>query len=120
MCGTSILNSPYSYNGGATTFTSGQFGLPTFGTAGTDFPNATNGVIIPAGNNTTAAGNGTYQADHTVFYWEPGEHIQEGIMYVGINSAFVGGYTAGLGEATIDGVNGAAGPATPVAATGCP
>ena len=29
-------------------------------------------------------------------------------MYTGINSAYVGGYTSGLGEATIDGVNGAA------------
>lgn len=108
VCGTSILNSPYNYNGGATTFTSGQFGLPTFGSAGTNFPNATNGVVIQAGDNTAAAGAATYGADHTVYYWEPGQHIVQSGMYVGINSAFVGGYTSGLGEASIDGVNGGA------------
>ena len=107
VCGQSVLNSPYSYNGGATTFTSGQFGLPTFGSVGTNFPNATNGVIIPAGDNRAAAGSATYGADNTVYYWEPGEHSLQGSMYVGINSAFVGGYTSVLGEAAIDGINGA-------------
>ncbi len=106
VCGTSILNSPWNYNGTAGTYTTSgtPAGLPTFGAAGTNFPNATEVVVIAAGDNSTAAGNGTYGNDNTVYYFEPGTHtITSGVMYTGSNSAYVGGYTAAAGQAIIDG-----------------
>jgi len=36
VCGSSYLQSPYSYTGSATTFTSGEYGLPTYGTSRQD------------------------------------------------------------------------------------
>src|SRR5215469_14843056 len=71
-----ILNSPYSYDGEAGTFTSktAPRGLPTFGIPGTDFPRDTMIVVVPAGNNTSAAGSDAYQADNAIFYFEPGMH----------------------------------------------
>lgn len=108
ICGQPVLDSPWYYDGGATTFTSGQYpGLPTFGAAGTDFPAATAGVIVPAGNNTAAAAAADYQLDDTVVYFEPGVHDVEAGMYTGYGSAYVGGWNAGSGEAVIDGVDGA-------------
>ncbi|MCW2930019.1 MAG: right handed beta helix region family protein [Actinomycetia bacterium] len=108
ICGQPVLNSPWYYTGGATTFTSGQYpGLPTYGSAATNFPAATSGVIVPAGNNTTAADTGAYNLNNTVVFFEAGEHQVEGGMYAGNHSYYVGGYTSGAGEATLDGVDGA-------------
>ena len=109
ICNQPILNSPWYYDGGASTFTSGQYpGLPTFGAAGTDFPAATSGMIVPAGNNTAAGNAGTYNVNNTVVYFEPGQHIMAG-TYTGNNSDYVGGYTAALGSAVINGVDGGTG-----------
>src|SRR5690349_7295042 len=56
ICNQSILNSPYSYNGPAGKFAPNNIpGLPTFGIRGTDFPAQNKLIVIPAGNNKTAA-----------------------------------------------------------------
>lgn len=107
ICGQPVLNSPWNYNGAAGAYTSGTAGLPTFGSAGTDFPAATAGLVVAAGDNTTAALAATYQVNNTVVYFEPGTHTITNVMYAGNHSAYVGGYTAALGRAVIDGVNGA-------------
>ena len=98
----SYLQSPYSYSGSAKAFTSGEFGLPTFGTAGSQFPNATSGVIVPAGSNAPS-----WTASNTVYYFEPGLHTTDDTGFVpGANSAFIGGYLSSVSpdpEATLDG-----------------
>jgi parallel beta-helix repeat protein len=110
VCGQPILNSPYSYNatGGTTpvTFsTSGTpAGLPTFGAAGTDFPNATSVVVIPPHNLSNEAFN--YNGNNTVYFFEPGTFVIQGGIETGDDSAYVGGYTAGAGKAILDGLNG--------------
>ena len=48
VCGQKILNSPFSYDGPAGGYSSGRPGLPTYGSPGSDFPNATAGAILPA------------------------------------------------------------------------
>lgn len=106
ICGSPALNSPWSYTGAAGSYASGTVGLPTFGSAGTDFPGATAGLVIAAGNNTAAAAAGAYQLNSTVVYFEPGAHTIQGVMFAGHNSAYVGGYTPGAGAAVLDGVNG--------------
>ena len=108
VCNQPILDSPWSYDGRAGTYhTSGaQAGLPTFGAPGTDFPRASEVVVVPAGNNTAAAGNGAYMLNEAVIYFEPGRHTIQTVMYAGNHSAYVGGYTAGRGKAIITGVNG--------------
>ena len=60
-------------------------------------------MIVPAGDNTAAAGNGTYQADHTVIYFEPGVHTLRRGMWTGTGTAYVGGYTTTAGSAILDG-----------------
>jgi hypothetical protein len=50
----SMPSSPYSYSytGGSDTlvsYASGTAGLPTFGAAGTNFPDASQGFIVPVG-----------------------------------------------------------------------
>ena len=109
ICGQPALNAPWNYDGSPGMFsTSGTpAGLPTFGSAGTDFPSATSVLVVAAGNNTTAAGGATYEVNNTVVYFEPGEHVIQGLMYTGHNSAYVGGYTVSAGKTVIDGVNGA-------------
>ncbi|HSW80619.1 MAG TPA: hypothetical protein VLG47_07620, partial [Candidatus Saccharimonadales bacterium] len=72
VCGQPILNSPYTYNGTAGPYTSGTAGLPTFGTAGSDFPNATAGIVVPP--ETHDYPNYEMQ-EHTVYYIEPGLHV---------------------------------------------
>ena len=47
VCGSAILNSPFSYDGAAGKYSSGTAGLPTYGKPGTDFPKSTAGVILP-------------------------------------------------------------------------
>jgi hypothetical protein len=111
ICGnTSILDSPYQYDGPVGTFTTSgaRAGLPTFGEKGTAFPKATQIVVIPAGDNSSAASTGIYQKNQTIFYFEPGKHIVQTVMYTGDDSYYIGGYTTKAGPAIIDGVNGAA------------
>jgi parallel beta-helix repeat protein len=103
-----VLNSPYSYDGAAGAFSqeSAPKGLPAFGTPNATFPKATSLVVVPAGNNTVAAANGNYQTDNTIFYFEPGVHVIQGVMYTGANSVYIGAYDSQRGEAVITGVNG--------------
>lgn len=110
ICGQPILNSPYSYNGVSGTFTAANepAGLPTFGTADTDFPNATSIIVVPAGDNTTAAANNaTYQVNNAIVYFEPGTHQIKAGMYAGHDSVYIGGYDSTDGKAIITGVDGA-------------
>lgn len=108
ICNEPILDSPWSYDGAAGTYRASgtPAGLPTFGAPGTNFPDASEVVVVPAGNNTTAAGSGTYQLNNAVIYFEPGVHIIQSVMYAGNHSAYAGGYTAKAGKAVITGVNG--------------
>ena len=103
VCGQPLLRSPWHYTGPAGTYQSGTAGLPTFGSPGTDFPRATSGTVVPAGDNTAAGGNATYRADHTVIYFEPGVHTLRKGIYTGTGTAYVGGYTATAGYAILDG-----------------
>jgi Right handed beta helix region len=90
ICGHAILNSPFSYHGAARSYSSGTAGLPTFGQPGTDFPEATSGVILPTGNHSYAS----YQlSPDTVYYLLPGKHV--GSILADEGDAFVGGYSAG-------------------------
>ena len=111
ICGKPILNSPWGYAGAPGTFpTSGTpAGLPTFGAPGTDFPAATEVIAVAAGDNTAAALAGAYQASNAVIYFEPGMHLIQNIMYVGLHSAYVGGYSIADGKAILNGVDGATG-----------
>lgn len=108
ICGSSLLDSPWHYDGAAGTYkTSGTpAGLPTFGSAGTDFPGATQVMVVPAGDNTTAGGTGIYQVTNTIVYFEPGLHTIFNGMYAGNHTAYVGGYDAAHGKAIIDGHGG--------------
>ena len=64
-------------------------------------------MVVAAGDNTSAASNGAYARNNTVFYFEPGDHRVENGMATGHNSVYVGGYSKAAGEAAIDGVDGA-------------
>jgi Right handed beta helix region len=105
-----ILDSPYRYNGPPRTFrhSHAPVGLPTYGKPHSDFPRVTMIVVIPAGNNSVPANTGQYQGDHVLYYFEPGRHIIQDVMFTGDNSVFIGGYTPETGLAVIDGINGAA------------
>jgi hypothetical protein len=109
ICGQPVLNSSWHYDGAAGTYTAGNEpgGLPTFGSAKSDFPDATKIIVVPAGDNTAAASAGQYNVNHAVFYFEPGRHKLEAGMFAGHNSAYVGGYTPKAGHAVLDGVDGA-------------
>ncbi len=109
VCGQPILNSVWHYDGAPGAFTAGNepAGLPTFGSAKSDFPGATKIIVVPTGNNTAAASAGQYNVDHAVFYFEPGLHKIEIGMFTGHDSAYVGGYTRTAGHAVLDGVDGA-------------
>ena len=76
ICGQKILVSPYSYDGAPGTFTTSGAnpGLPTFGSSGTDFPDAQKIIVVPAGDNSGAASAGDYQVTHAIVYFEPGVH----------------------------------------------
>jgi len=106
ICSSPVLNSPWSYTGTAGSYTSGTAGLPTFGSAGTDFPAATAGLVVAAGDNSSAAQAGAYQVNSTVVYFEPGKHVIQATMYTGHDSYYTGGYTAAAGRAVLDGLNG--------------
>jgi parallel beta-helix repeat protein len=109
VCDQPILNSPWNYDGAPGTFTAASEpkGLPTFGSGGTDFPSATSILVVAAGDNTSGGQNGAYSLNNAVIYFEPGDHKIGNGMFVGHNSAYVGGYTTTAGKAVIDGVDGA-------------
>jgi len=91
VCGHPVLNSPYSYHGAAGKYASGTAGLPTYGTPGSDFPDATAGVVLPAGKHSYAS----YQlTPDTVYYLLPGKHV--GNFQANTNDAFVGGLHHGM------------------------
>ena len=90
VCGSAILNSPFSYHGAVGRYSSGTAGLPTYGRPGTDFPKATAGVILPAGKHSYAS----YELNpDTVYYLLPGKHV--GSLQADTNDAFVGGLANG-------------------------
>jgi parallel beta-helix repeat protein len=108
VCNQSILNSPYSYDGPAATFTAetAPDGLPTFGSSGTDFPTMTSLMVIPDGDNSADGHSGAYNNANTIHYFTPGHHIMNG-MYAGHDSVYIGGYSVADGKAIVDGVDGA-------------
>src|SRR4029077_9433185 len=72
VCGQPILRSPFSYSGPAGPYRSGTVGLPTYGTPGSAFPQATAGEVLPAGAHSYAS----YQLrPRTVYYLVPGVHV---------------------------------------------
>lgn len=92
VCGSKVLDSPYSYDGRAGRYNSGTPGLPTYGRPGSDFPNASSGVVLAAGKNSYAS----YQLQAgTVYYLLPGVHV--GAFQADSGDAFVGGFTKGTG-----------------------
>lgn len=99
VCGQQVQESPYSYDGPAGSYTSGTAGLPTFGSAGTDFPDATAGKVLPPGTE-------SYQWDQlspdTVYYFKPGG-TYIGHFQADSGDVFIGGYTASLGGAILSG-----------------
>ena len=108
ICAQKILISPYSYDGAPGTFTTSGAnpGLPTFGSRGTDFPDAQKIIVVPAGDNSGAASAGDYQVARTIVYFEPGVHDVTNSMYTGNHSYYIGGYSKQAGKAVINGVNG--------------
>jgi hypothetical protein len=90
ICGHPILDSPFTYDGAAGSYPSGKAGLPTYGRPGTDFPEASAGVVLPTGHHTYAS----YQLNpDTVYYLLPGVHI--GNFQADTNDAFAGGLSGG-------------------------
>jgi len=95
VCNQPILNSPFDYDGATGSYTSGTAGLPTFGAAGTDFPQDTAGDVIATSPN-TADDYMSYQLNpNTVYYLLPGTHI--GSFMADNNDSFVGGLANGQG-----------------------
>jgi Right handed beta helix region len=90
VCGQPILRSPFSYDGPPGAYPAGRAGLPTYGKVGSDFPDDTAGVVLPAGVHYYAS----YQlTPDTVYYLEPGVHV--GNIQADKNDAFVGGFSSG-------------------------
>jgi hypothetical protein len=108
ICAQKVLISPYSYDGAPGTFTTSGAnpGLPTFGSRGTDFPDAQKIIVVPAGDNSAAASAGDYQVTAAIVYFEPGGHELTNSMYTGNHSYYIGGYSKQAGKAVINGVNG--------------
>ena len=81
-----MLDSPFSYDGAPGAYRSGTSGLPTYGRPGTDFPDATAGMVLAAGTHSYLS----YQlSPDTVYYLLPGVHI--GTFQADQGDAFVGG-----------------------------
>jgi hypothetical protein len=90
ICGQAILRSPFNYTGNAGNYKSGKRGLPTYGKTGTNFPNATNGVVLPSGTHSL---QNWQLRKNTVYYLLPGVHV--GNIQADTGDAFVGGYSKG-------------------------
>lgn len=91
VCGQRILRSPYDYAGKPGRYASGTAGLPTYGTAGSDFPADKTGVALATGKNEYPS----YELrPDTVYYLLPGTHI--GGFQADKNDAFVGGLANGV------------------------
>jgi hypothetical protein len=107
ICGQPVLDSPYRYDGhrgsSLARFASGEHGLPTFGSSGSDYPKVTAGYIVPPGDN-KGIPEGTLDNDHVLVYFEPGEHLNVPRIFPGSYSVFLGGYSPRSGEAAIDSV----------------
>ena len=105
VCGQAVLHSPYKYSGyhgsSITTFGSGQFGLPTFGSAGSDYPNVTKGYIVPPGDQ-SGLSTAPLNDDRILVYFEPGRHVSLDEIDPGDDSVYLGGYSPAAGEATLD------------------
>ena len=102
ICGQPILNSPYKYDGyrgsSLTAFASGEQGLPTYGSAGSDYPQATAGYTVPPGDNSKISADKLNTA-HVLIYFEPGDHLNLNNIEPGNDSVFIGGYAPRSGEA---------------------
>jgi hypothetical protein len=97
VCGWALLRPSYNYHGKTGSYKSGTGGLPTYGKAGTSFPTATAGVVLPTGDHVYPS----YKLRaHTVYYLLPGVHV--GSFQALTGDAFVGGYWNGKGS-TLDG-----------------
>jgi len=116
VCGNPThLQSPYNYAGSIpggtlTSYTSGTAGLPTFGSAGTNFPSDTKGYLVPAGDNSGFLSANYNFVPNAVYWLAPGTHTfagAYGAMDLRTGNAdydsIVGGYSATSGEAIIDG-----------------
>jgi parallel beta-helix repeat protein len=91
VCGHSVLDSPFGYDGTAGAYRSGAPGLPTYGTPDSDFPSATSGEVLATGTKSYAA----YQlAPDTVYFLLPGTHV--GAFQAVQGDAFVGGLAHGV------------------------
>jgi hypothetical protein len=91
VCGTRLLRSPFDHTGPAGPYASGTPGLPTFGAAGTDFPEARAGVVLPPGE----AEYQNWQLEpYTVYYLSPGVH--RGSFSANTGDVFVGGWADGV------------------------
>jgi len=101
----SVLTSPYSFDGATGgPYTANQWAqmisagdsLPPFA----DYPTVTQAYIFNTGSNMPAA----YQVQpDTLYYFEPGTYSNFGQIEALTGDAFVGGHSAGAGEATLDG-----------------
>lgn len=114
-----VLNSPFTYNATGTSSwttvnatTTSPAGLPTFGIVGSNFPNATSGVIVNSGTPGNIS-NGSINTAATVYFFTSGSWNSQGnAIFPGNNSAYVGGYH-GTTEASING-NGTGGTGNPL------
>lgn len=105
VCGQPVLHSPYRFDGyrgsRLASFRSGEHGLPTFGSADSDYPEVTAGYIVPPGDNRQIS-EATLEQARVLVYFEPGEHLNVTGIGPGNYSVFLGGYSPGPGEAAID------------------
>ena len=105
ICGQPVLNSPYEYDGyrgsSLVGFASGENRLPTYGSAGADYPHVTAAYIVPPGDNGDIP-EATLNGAHLLIYFEPGEHLNVPGISPGSYSVYLGGYSSRSGEATID------------------
>ena len=60
-------------------YTSGTAGLPSFGAPGTNFPDATEGFIVPAGNMEGQGFDNWQVSSNAVYWFAPGEHSFPGV-----------------------------------------
>jgi hypothetical protein len=91
VCGRPVLRSPYHYTGRAGNYSSGTAGLPTYGAPGSDFPEDTAGVVLPAIKHDYP---NFELRPHTVYYLLPGKHI--GRFAANTGDSFVGGSANGV------------------------